>query len=63
MTTEDRLHTREIEEQLAKEERGRRIAAKVRGNKGFLAGVREGLAAELRGEGVPLEEVRRRKNG
>lgn len=58
MTIEDRLHTPEVEEQLAKEERARRIIARARSHKRFMAGIRASMESRLRGEqGVRLEDI------
>ncbi len=60
MTTDEKLHTPEIEAQLAKEERGRRIVAKVRANKKFMDGVRRGFESQRKGEGVRFEDLKRK---
>lgn len=61
MQDEDRLRTPEVEEQLAKQERGRRIVAKIKANKEFMAGVREALEARARGEKpTPFEDLKRK---
>jgi hypothetical protein len=58
MTTEDRLHTPEVEEQLARDERARRVVARAKSNKRFMEGIRTSVEARLRGErGVNLEEL------
>ncbi len=50
-----------VDEQLRKEERGRRIVAKVRASKKFMAGVRESLEARRRGEpSVRFEDLKRK---
>jgi len=47
------------EEQLKKEERGRRIVARVMANKKFMAGVKEGQESLRRGEGIRFEDLKR----
>jgi hypothetical protein len=46
--------------QLKKEERGRRIVARVMANKKFMAGVKEGQESLRLGEGVRFEDLKRK---
>ena len=64
MKTKDRLDTPAVKGQLAKEDRGRRVVAKVKANQAFMAGVRSSIEARLRGEqGAQFEDLKRKDAG